>query len=289
MRKLMKIKARNVKPNPHKVRQPLAEDKSFDLGRSVIKRQEIPLIVQADYTIIDGDSRWEGVMRINPDFELECIVTDEELTPTQVTEMMLVNVMQRSDFTHYEKYLGCKSWCKQNPQGIAAELAERLDVDCGTISRIVSLSKCIPAWHEAAQAGRVGFTDWSVASQLDARGQHELLEMKLRGATAKELQSQSRRKRNGQQASPVRNSKIRIELPSGVIVTFSGKELSLDDAIEAAAQARKVLKEGQEQGLTARTIQKVSADRAKPQGDSSPRSTEPEQKSEGVKTDRKVG
>jgi hypothetical protein len=263
MRKLVKKKARDLKRNPYRVRQPRLENDLRTLGSSVIKRQEVPLIITEDNTIIDGDGRHEGVMLIDPDFEFECIVTDEELTPAQITEIVLVNTMQRSGLKPYEQYAGCNNWFEQNKEGTAAMLAERLDLHPGNISRIMSLGKCIPVWLEAAKAGRVGISDWSEASKLDPRGQHELLDMKLRGASAQELQSQSRRKRNGQQASSVRVQRIRIALPNGVTATFAGKELSLDEAIEAASEAHKTMKKGQEQGLTAKTIQKVSADKAK--------------------------
>lgn len=263
MRKLVKIKARDLKPNPHQVRQPRTEAELRALGSSVIKGQEVPLIVRPDYTVIDGDGRRQGVMLIDSAFELECIVTDAELTPAQIIEIVLVNAIFRSALKPFEQFVGCTNWFEQNKEGTAAMLAERLDLHAGSISRIMSLSKCIPAWHEAAKAGQVGISDWSEASKLDARGQHELLEMKLRGASAHELQNQSRQKRNGQQASSVKAQKIRIALANGVTATFAGKALSLADAIEAAAEAHKTMKKGQEQGLTAKTIQKVSADRAK--------------------------
>jgi ParB family transcriptional regulator, chromosome partitioning protein len=260
---LTKKKGRVLKRNPHQVRQPRSEDDLRTLGSSVIKRQEVPLIVTEDDTIIDGNGRHEGVMLINPDFAFECIVTDEELTPAQITEIVLVNTMHRSGLKPYEQYAGFNSWFEQNKEGTAAMLAERLGLHPGNVSRIMSLGKCIPAWLEAAKAGRVGISDWSEASKLDPRGQHELLEMKLRGASAHELQSQSRLKRNGQRASSVKTQKIRIALANGVTATFAGKALSLADAIEAAAEAHKMMKKGQEQGLTATTIQKVSADKAR--------------------------
>ncbi len=263
MRRLIKIKTRYLKSNPHQVRQPRTEAELRGLGSSVIKRQEVPLIIRPDHTVIDGDGRRQGVMLIDPEFELECIVTDEELTPAQITEIVLVNAIHRSALKPYEQYVGCNNWFEQNKEGTAAMLAERLDLHAGTISRIMSLGKCIPAWIEAAKAGQVGISDWSEASKLDPRGQHELLEMKLRGASAHELQSQSRQKRNGQQVSLVRVKRIRIDLPNGVTVTFSGEALSLETAIESAFQAHKTLEKGQKAGLTAKTIQKVSADKAK--------------------------
>jgi ParB family transcriptional regulator, chromosome partitioning protein len=262
MKKLVKIKARDLKPNPSQVRKPRTETELRVLGSSVIKRQLVPLIIRPDNTVLDGDGRREGVMLIDPDFELESIATDEELTPAQATEVVLITALHRTDLKPYETFLACNNWMEQNKGGTVAALAEIIDLHRGTVGNILSLAACIPVWHEAAEAGRVGISDWSAAAKLDERGQHELLEMKLRGASAHQLQSHSRQKRNGHQASSVKKAKIKIELPSGVTVTFSGKEMSLNDAIEAAALAHKALKKGQEDGLTAKTFERVCRDKA---------------------------
>ena len=84
---------------------------------------------------------------------------------------------------------------------------------------------------------------------------------KLNGSTRDELERQSKKIRNGNKPD-VKVDRLRIDLPLGVTVTVAGKSLTLDGAIEAAAEAHKVMEKGRKDGLTAKTIQKVSADKA---------------------------
>jgi hypothetical protein len=69
-------------------------------------------------------------------------------------------------------------------------------------------------------------------------------------------------RRNADQKPAVSAKKIKIELASAT-VTISGSGLTLDVAIDAVLEAHKEMKRGREQGLTAKTIQKISTDRAK--------------------------
>lgn len=67
---------------------------------------------------------------------------------------------------------------------------------------------------------------------------------------------------NTEQKPAVSAKKIKIELASAT-VTISGANLTLDAAIDAVLEAHKEMKRGRQQGLTARTIQEVTSDRAK--------------------------
>ena len=261
MRKLVKLKARELKPNPFQVRKPRTPAELRTLGESVIKGQKVPLIWTPNRVVRDGDGRLAGVMLIDPDFELEGIETDEDLDPS---EIQLITATQKN-LEPYERYKAMTQWMENHPGETAATLADRVGLDPSTVSRILSLARCIPAVQELAAAGALGVTEWHVfAKESDPRCQHELLAMRLEGKVSSRdgLESQRRKKRRSDPPS-VKVSKIRIALACGVTVTFAGKDLSLDDAIEAASESHKTMKKGQEQGLTAKTIQKVSADRAK--------------------------
>lgn len=259
MRKLAKFKARELNPNPCHIRDPEPEADLRALGMSVIRHQELPLIIRPDKVIGDGHRRRAGVMAINPDFELECLVTDEELDPH---EIQLITATQKN-LRPYEKFKVMAGWLDTHPGETAAKLAERVGMTPGNATMILSLARCLPIWHEKAAAGLVSVSDWYEASRLDDKGQFELLELKLAtGASREALKSASRKRRNGERPA-VTSGRIRIELAGGIVATFSGKNLSLDNAIEAAGEAGKVMKKGRDDGLTAKTIQRISAEKAK--------------------------
>ena len=66
-----------------------------------------------------------------------------------------------------------------HPHEALESLAQRCGKSSAMVTKILSLSRCIPAWHEAAEAGRVCIGDWYEASRHDEKGQHELLALKL--------------------------------------------------------------------------------------------------------------
>ena len=57
---------------------------------------------------------------------------------------------------------------------------------------------------------------------------------------------------------------IKVEVASGIMVSFTANDaFDLEQAIKAALEAAKLMKEGQVKGLTLKNIQKASADKAK--------------------------
>jgi hypothetical protein len=256
MRKLTKIRARALKEDPAHIRKPEVEAELRSLGQSVITHQEVPLIVRPNDVIFDGHRRRAGVMLINPDHELECIVTDEDLDPFEV---QLVTATQKN-LGLCEQFRAMSGWRERHPEAPLTALAERCGLSAGTVTKILSLSKCIPAWHEAAEAGIAGVSDCYAASQLDAQGQHELLEMLKAGGKRDELQAASRKRRNGAPQGD-RLQKVRIALPRGA-VTISGKELGMEQVVETLAEVLKDARKAAEQ-YDVKTWMRMMADKAK--------------------------
>jgi hypothetical protein len=259
MRKLCKIPARELKPNPLQVRKPRSEAELRALGESVMRHQEVPLIIDVLKTILDGHGRHGGVMLIRPEFELECIQTDENL---DASEVQLITAMQRN-LQPFEKYRAMMQWKEVHLAAPDAALAERMGITASMVSRVLSLSRCIAAWHEAAEAGRVGISDWSAAAQLDERGQHELLAMKLNGASREVLGAASRKRRSGHGRATVRVNRIKCTMPKGRTVSVSGEGLSLDEAIDAAQEWIRFAKRAVERGWDAKTLERACAAEAK--------------------------
>jgi hypothetical protein len=99
-------------------------------------------------------------------------------------------------------------------------------------------------------------------SKADAKEQHRLLALKLNGASRDEIEQQGRKERSGG-AQAVRLARCKLSLSSGVNVTVSGEQLSLDDLIDALGEAQKEAKKARDQSLDVKTFQAVMARKAK--------------------------
>jgi len=149
-----------------------------------------------------------------------------------------------------------------NPAWQLKDLAEHLKFDPSMVTRLLSPSKCIAAVQEALAAGRIGISDCYAMSKADAKEQARLLALKLDGVSRDVIEQQGRKERNGG-TQAVRLSRCKLVLSSGVNVTVSGEELSLDELIEALGEAQKEARKARDQSLDVKTFQAVMRDKAK--------------------------
>lgn len=260
MKKWLKHKAKHLKQNPANVRKARTAEYLRNLGQSVIQGQKTPLIIAPDMMILDGNGMHAGVMMIDPEHELECIMTDEELN---AIDIQVITSIHKQTLQPFELYRAAMQEEQKNPDRKLGDLAARWGVGQGWLTKIRSLKDCIPAVVEQAEAGLIGPNDWYAMSQVDAGEQHRLLDIRLNGGKREDLERETRKRRNGNgHAQAVRAARIRIDVGNGVTVTVAGPNLSLDDGIVAVSMAGKLMVKGQKDGLTARTISKVSAEKA---------------------------
>ena len=149
-----------------------------------------------------------------------------------------------------------------NPGWQMKDLADFLHVDPSSVTRIVSPSRCTPAWQEALKDGKLGISDCYAASKLPEKDQAGLLALKLSGASRDAIEQAGRKKRNGAKEA-VRIQKVKCILSSGVTVVVSGEGVSLDESIEALGDAIKEMKRARELGYTAKTFAAAMKDKAK--------------------------
>lgn len=249
--------------DPTQPRNAFDEEKLRQLNSTLLVRQLVPVIAKADGTLIDGERRWRAAKLGGVD-SLEVVIVEGEITPAQVKEIQLITSLQKADLKPYEQFLGCMEWMKANPDAKAQNLAVRIGRDPSTVSKILSLARCIPAVQEAAKAGFLGISDWAVVSKVSEQQQHELLAAKLNGASRDELESRGRKARNGGKPT-VRVSRVKCQMPSGVCVTFTGEGdgLTLDDVIETLSELLKEAKKANDQGLDSKTFSAVMRDKSK--------------------------
>ncbi len=229
------------------------------LGESLKVRQLAPVGAQLDGTLLWGFRRVRAALLVKIK-QLATIITDEKLTESEIKMIQLTENMARMNLSGFEQFKACEELMRLNPSWTAKDLAAHLHKDNSLITRIMAPSKCIPDVQEALKQGRISLAHCYAISQYPIGAeQHQGLEMAIAGCPREQIDS-ARRARNGANGEKIRVSRIKIELKSGVTVIFAGKDISLDDAILAAPEAAALMKKGQANGYTAKTISKMSAE-----------------------------
>ncbi len=256
-----------VKPLAALKRQPIRldlgiEDELKALGQSWLNVPIHPIIVRPDGTVADGHRRLKGLELLGVK-DVEVFITDEELTDDQLVEIALLSAVHRKGLSDYERVQAMKRIAAAHPDWSKKRLAEHLDMDPSMVTKMLPAGEPIPAVEDAFKTGRIGIGDRYNIALLPPAEQPVPLELKLSGASRDEVARESRKRRNGNGAAQVRASKIKCPLPSGIVITASGADLSLDDFIEALGAALKEAKKALEQGLDSKTFAAVVRDKAK--------------------------
>jgi ParB/RepB/Spo0J family partition protein len=253
------------KADPGNPRQSCNEDELRALGESLRKKWVVPILAKPDGTIIDGWRRWLAAKLAGLQ-KLEVIITDEPLTPAQIKEIQLVTALHQLGLKPYEQFLGCRDWLALNPGSTAKDLAARIDRDPSTVTRIVSLLRCIPTVQVAASEDKLGPSEWYAISKVSEAEQHAMLAAKLAGASRDQLEQRGRKLRNGE-AEGIKVNRLKIPLGQGRSVTIAGNNLSLTDAIEILQQTLKFARKAQGENLDGKTWVQVMKQKTAKTGD----------------------
>jgi ParB family transcriptional regulator, chromosome partitioning protein len=184
------------KPDPGQPRKTFNEPELRALGESMKAHGQLqPVVATSDGLLRCGQRRLmaAGLTGIP---ELTVIISDKPLSDSEVKIIQLVENMHRADLSGWDKYVGCAEWMSMNPSAQLKDLAEALKLEPSMVTRLMSPSKCIPAWLEALKMGKVGISDCYAASRLPESEQSGLLAMKLSGASRDALEAVGRRKRS---------------------------------------------------------------------------------------------
>ena len=189
-------------------------------------------------------------------------MSDEPLSDCQIRILQLTENMHRADLSGHEKWLACSELMCMNPAWQLKDLAEHV--------------KSRPVDGDAA-AVSVEVHPGGAGSPRCGTYRHLRLLRHLEGgregtaspACAEAGRGQPRRHRAAgpqgtkRHATTVRLARCKLSLASGVNVTVSGEQLSLDDLIEARAKAQKEAKKARDQSLDVKTFQAVMRDKSK--------------------------
>jgi len=192
---------------------------------------------------------------------LQVKIYPASLPDTQFRLIRAAENLQRKDLTSHRKWLLCADLMRGNPTWQMKDLADHLHLDPSMVTRLLSPGKCIPAVQEALADGKLGISDCYAISKLPEPEQAGMLARKLSGASRDAIEQAGRKTRNvGKQA--VRVARIKCPM-SRAVVQISGADISLDEAIEAAQEWVKEAKKASEQGLCAKTFERLCRDKAK--------------------------
>lgn len=255
---------KSLRRGPNARRNLGPEDEARALWRSYKKQPLHPFLISLPDLIRDGARRhWGAELEGDLDCEVDCSIVPAD-TPDQITLLQLVSAVHRADLPAHDKAMAVLEIEAANPGMTRKQIAdELLHMDAGYVTRLASLKDCLPEVQDAARQGKLGPGDWYAISR--SPDQLATLALKLNGATRDELAAQNRKQRNGS-APAVKASKIKCPLPSGVVITASGNELSLEEMIEAMAEAAKLVKAAQAKGLNAKTAVRMWKDMAEASG-----------------------
>jgi len=241
------------------VRKAFEEAELRPLGESLKKKQIQAVIAKPDGTIIDGERRWRAAPLVGLD-TLDVIITDEALTPAQVTEIQLVSALHRADLTGPEKWQACLRLMQLHPEWKGKDLAEQLHLDPSMVTRLLSPSRCIKAGQKAFVDGLIGVTDCYAMSKVGPEEQEAMLALKLKGGSRDALERQARKKRNGN--TGVKVNRLKISLGSGTVISIAGRQLSLEDVIDGLTETLKEAKKAASENLECKTWQAAMRDKA---------------------------
>lgn len=242
-----------------------SEEELRRLGKSLRKRQQVPLLILADGTVIDGNRRLAAA-RLEGIEELDCIVISEDMTPAEIAQLQLISAVHRADLSAHDKAVAVRDIKAAYPGLTGKTLAEEvLHLDPAMVTKYLSLFDCIPAVQDAARAGNIGVTDWYAISR--APDQEAALRQALNGATRADLEREGKRQRNGNgNGQPtVRLPKIKIPLANDMAtgkVTVEGDDLDLDATEALLKEAVKAVRAARDKNLDTKTAQAVWRDMA---------------------------
>ena len=235
--------------------------KQEELNASV-KANDIlmPLLVMIPGLLIAGHRRLIAAIAAGLE-TVPVIITDRLLSETEIRLIQLAENIHRADLNSFEKWQACVELMRLNPEWQLKDLAAHLHLDPSMVTRLLSPSKCIPAWQEALAVNKVGISDCYAASKLSETEQAELLRLKLSGASRDAIEQAGRQSRNNKPAT-VKLSRVKIAMPQGASVVISGKELSMPELVELLSETLKEARKATEQ-FDVKTFQSMMRDKAR--------------------------
>ena len=249
---------------PSQPRSKLDQEYILRLGQNMLAHgQKVPVIGyfrDGRFILCDGGCRREGAGAVGIK-ELLALDLGKEPSPLELLLAQASIDLHKQVLLPLDRARLMRSICKE--QGCTArQLAKTLHVSEGYISRTVALLDLPEDLQAQVNEGTLDASRAYLLSQESNPERQRQLASEAASLTRDELARRVRKQKR--ESSPqVRAKRIVCALPSGVSVTVSGPDLSLDDLIEALAEAQKEAKKAREQSLDVKTWQRVMHDRSR--------------------------
>jgi hypothetical protein len=224
------------------------------------KGQLQPVGATEDGRMIFGHGRWLAAKSAGIK-TLEVKLFPSSLSDTQFKLIRAAENLQRKELSGHQMWLLCSDLMTGNPTWQMKDLAEQLHIDPSMVTRLLSPSKCIPAWQESLAANKVGISDCYAASKLAESEQAELLRLKLSGASRDAIEQAGRKSRSSK-STAIRLSRVSIAMPRGASVVVSGNELNMPELVELLNETLKEARKASEQ-YDVKTFQSMMRDKSK--------------------------
>ena len=243
----------------NQVREVKDDSELLALGQSLLVRQLQPVIARTNGTLVAGHRRLRAAILVGKP-TLDVIITDENLSDSQIRLIQLAENVHRAALTANEMCDALEEMLRLNPEWNAKTLAENVHLDPSSITRYLSRSKCVAVVKEAFSAGKIGVGDMYAISKLDESSQPSLLALKLSGASRDVIEQAGRKRRNGITPA-VKLSRVKITMRQATVV-LSGKELSMAEVVDLLAETLKEARKAADQ-FDVKTWQSMMKDKAK--------------------------
>jgi ParB/RepB/Spo0J family partition protein len=204
-----------------------------------------PLLVLPDGTLVAGE-RTLRAAKLAGITHLDVKVLEEELSPTEVKKLQLIENLCRENLTDAEIYLACRELMALNPGWLKKDCAAAVHLDASMITRVFGVDELIPEAKEAFLAGKFGFSKAYVIAKAPKEEQPRKLADILSGASRDEVERKGRIGR-GKNPDAKKVSRVKIVLPNGETVVVCGSGLNMarlgDVLIQAQKEVRKAAPE----------------------------------------------
>lgn len=245
-------------------RSKLDKDYCLRLGLNMKEHgQKVPVLGywKGDrFILCDGGCRLDGAQQVGMT-ELIAVDLGKEPSPKEFLLAQASIDQHRQNLSPLDRARLWERMC-QEFGCTAKKLAEMLHVSEAVVSRALALLALPEDIQQQINEGTLDARrGYLLTQESDPIRQRELAV----AATTLSRDELAKRVRKPKQSDAplVRVKRIALPLPSGIAITVSGEDLSLDDIHSALGELQREIRRGCDQGLDPKTLSKVLQDKAK--------------------------
>lgn len=254
---IVDINLDDLVPDPEQPRKSLLEREMDELVESMkLHGQFVPVIAVAEgpqKLIVDGWRRWLACKRAGLT-SLRCWLLDKRPTAATLLTMQIIVNCTRSDLTLFERFEAYQRLA-QLENLTNAELAKRLSVTKGTVTRVLSIGSLAPEVQALVRDGKLSSVNAYALARMTAADQEAALIGISKGTSGRaELENLARNKHSNKGPKP---SRVCCELPNYSVLFRGDGPVSFDGMIEAFEYLIRAIRKARKEGYDVATFAQV--------------------------------